>query len=78
MPRYFFHVHDGETYPDMQGTEFPNLLAARMEAVRFIAALLAEKPERFWQSTEWTLRVAEETDSTLFTLTFFASDAGPA
>ena len=34
MARYFFHVQDGRDYHDLQGTELPDLKAARNEAVR--------------------------------------------
>ena len=73
MPRFFFHVCDGEEYIDLQGTKLPNLESARMEAVRFAGELLAEKPKKFWSSGEWTLRVADEDDLTLFTLRFEAT-----
>lgn len=75
MPRYFFHVRDGDDYPDLQGTVLDDLSAARTEAVRFACALLADKPETFWKADEWTLRVADGTGLTLFQLTFFATDA---
>ena len=75
MPRFFFHVCDGEDYVDLQGTELPDLTAARQEAVRFAGSLLAEHHERFWATGEWRLRVADERDLTLFDLTFFAVDA---
>lgn len=75
MPRYFFHVCDGEDYVDLQGTELADLDGARREAVRFAGSLLADKPETFWQSTEWRMRVADEQDLTLFELTFFATDS---
>lgn len=53
MPRYFFHVQDGHDYPDLEGTELPDLAAARAEAVQFAGSLLADQPETFWASGEW-------------------------
>ena len=73
VARYFFHVRDEQTFPDLQGTELANLDVAKREAVRFAGALLAEKPETFWQASEWTMRVTDDRDLTLFQLTFFAS-----
>ena len=75
MSRYFFHVHDGTDVPDLQGTELADLKAARGEALRYAGHLLADKPETFWSCTEWTMRVANDNDLTLFELTFFACDA---
>jgi len=75
MPRYFFHVQDGEEFIDLQGTELADMEAARLEAVRFAAALLRDKADTFWQSSEWRLRVANEVNLTLFDLTFFGTMA---
>jgi hypothetical protein len=75
MPRFFFHVEDGESYTDLQGTELPDIEAARHEAVRFAAALLHDQAERFWDSTEWRVRVTNDVDLTLFELTFFGTQA---
>lgn len=74
MPRYFFHVVDGSTFTDLEGTELPNIKAARNEAVRFAGSLLKDKPETFWDAGEWTMRVTDAADLTLFQLIFYASD----
>lgn len=78
MPRYFFHVCDGEDFVDLQGTELPDLTAARREALRFAGSLLAEQHDRFWATGEWRMRVTDERDLTQFELTFFATDAAAA
>lgn len=75
MPRYFFHVCDGEDFVDLQGTELADLTAARREAVRFAGSLLAEHHEKFWSTGEWRMRVADTRDLTLFELIFLASEA---
>jgi hypothetical protein len=75
VPRYFFHVEDGQLFSDLHGTELVDLDAARREAIRFTSALLLEKPDAFWDHGEWTMRVTNDRDLTLFTLTFLASDA---
>ncbi|WP_085810968.1 DUF6894 family protein [Sphingomonas sp. TZW2008] len=74
MARFFFHVRDSETYIDVQGTVLPDLRTARREAVRFAGALLTDNPDTFWQGAEWTMRVTDEADLTLFELTFFATE----
>lgn len=75
MSRFFFHVRDGADYVDLQGTELPDLDAARHEAVRFAGTLLIEKPDTFWAAGEWTMRVTDHRDLTLFQLTFFATSS---
>lgn len=70
MPRYFFHVADGDDFPDLQGTVLENDAAARMEAVRFSGHLLSDNPERFWSGQEWKMRVTDDSDLTLFELMF--------
>lgn len=75
MPRYFFHVQDGQYDRDIQGTVLEDLEAARREAVRFAGALLAEHHEKFWDVGEWSLQVADDEGMTLFQLTFFVTES---
>jgi hypothetical protein len=43
MPRFFLHYCEGESlYPDVAGTEFPNLDQARVQAVRWANDMLME------------------------------------
>jgi hypothetical protein len=80
MPRYFFDIKDGQDLPDRQGSLFPNLAAARLEAVRYSAEILKEMPERFWNCEEWTMTVSDYSRTPLFALKFYAesfSDAVP-
>lgn len=44
MPRYFLHVEaDGDWFDDEEGTEFPNLDAARQTALRAAAQMTADE-----------------------------------
>jgi nucleoid-associated protein YgaU len=44
MPRYFFHLREGDrVLPDHDGSELPNLEAARAEAIQSARELLAAK-----------------------------------
>ena len=44
MPRYFLHIRDGdELIPDEEGTELPDLDAAKAEAIAGARDILAEK-----------------------------------
>lgn len=78
MPRYFFNVHDGESFPDLQGTELIDLNAARTEAIRFSGSLLRDRPDTFWSSKLWALEVCDDHGLRLFTLSFSAEEAPSA
>lgn len=75
VERYFFHVADGKDFRDLQGTELKDFTAARVEALRFAGALLAELGSDFWSGEEWSMRVTDAADLTLFTLAFTATSA---
>jgi hypothetical protein len=72
MARYYFDIADGEDFPDRHGSEWPDLDAARVEAVRYAAEVLKEMPERFWNCEEWTMTVCDAARTKLFTLGFLA------
>jgi hypothetical protein len=42
MPRYYFHVHNDIDAPDAEGTELPDLAAARVAAIQGVRELAAE------------------------------------
>lgn len=77
-PLFFFDIADGEDLPDLDGSEWPDLAAARMEAVRYSAEVLKEMPERFWNCEAWKMTVSDADRVTLFTLKFLAESAGPS
>ena len=60
MPRYFFHITDGHTSPDAEGTVLPDIYTAQEQAIRMAGELLREMIARFWNGTEWSLEVADE------------------
>jgi hypothetical protein len=73
MPRYFFHVDDGEFIPDHEGVELPDLAAAQSEAVAASGAMLQDLDGEFWKrSSSWQMHVTDEADQLLFTLQFFS------
>ena len=77
MARYFFHVEDGFSTKDAEGTELPDIYAAQDEAIRLSGELLREMGRKFWNGTEWSLTVTDETGGALFRLRFSA-DKGTA
>jgi hypothetical protein len=45
MPRYFFHVKDGFSTKDTEGSELPDIYMAQEEAIRLSGELLREMGE---------------------------------
>ena len=74
MPRYFFHVHDGSSIKDKEGTELPDIFAAQEEAIHLSGELLREMGGKFWNGEEWSLDVTDEAGRILFTLRFSAEE----
>jgi hypothetical protein len=74
MPRYFFHVMDGYSARDTEGTELPDIYAAQDQAIRTSGEILRDMGAEFWNGTEWTLEVTDESDQILFVLRFSADE----
>jgi hypothetical protein len=74
MPRYFFHVTDGCSAPDLVGTELPDTYAAQVEAVRASGGMLRDVGGWFWDGPEWAMEVRDEMGRPLFTLHFSAEE----
>src|SRR4051794_5105035 len=58
MRRYFFHVYDGYSSPDLDGTELPDIYTAQAQAIRTSGEILRDMGAMFWNGTEWKLEVA--------------------
>ena len=69
MPRYFFHVHDGEDIPDHDGVELAGPEDARDKAVIACGEALKDLDGAFWESEEWRMRVTDESGATVCELT---------
>ncbi|MBZ9676867.1 DUF6894 family protein [Mesorhizobium sp. ES1-1] len=80
MPRYHFHVDDGTLLADNEGTELPDLQAARAEAVSAAGELLRDLDGALWEGDKtWIMHVTDQDDILLFTLSFSAKvSAGKA
>lgn len=75
MPRYFFYVRDGNTIPDAEGTELPDIYTAQEQAIRTSGTILREKGARFWDGTEWRMEVTDEQGTFLLVLRFSAEES---
>jgi hypothetical protein len=74
MPRYFFHVHDGSSARDSEGTELPDIYAAQEQAILLSGELLREVGGKFWDGETWSLEVTDEAGRILFILRFSAEE----
>lgn len=72
MPRYFFHIRDGEEVLDEQGTVLANHVEARAHAITVAGELIRDAGRKFWGGTEWQLQVLDEAGAAICTLTFLA------
>ncbi|PVE21304.1 hypothetical protein DC522_27250 [Microvirga sp. KLBC 81] len=76
MPRYFFHICDGEEVLDDVGTVLASREEARAHAIVVAGELLRDAGRKFWSGTEWRLRVTDETGTRVCTLRFLAENHG--
>ena len=74
MLRYFFHVHDGTESRDTERTELRDIYMAQAEAIHLSGAVLRDMGAKFWNSTEWSLEVADARGCALFVLRFSAEE----
>jgi hypothetical protein len=74
MPRFFFHVDDGFSTRDHEGTELPDIFAAQEQAIGLSGELLREIGAKFWNGMAWSLTVTDEGEGVLFVLRFSADE----
>lgn len=67
MPRYFFNTNDDPDLWDEEGTDLPDLDAARRAAVRYVGEILREGP-RLGLGETWQLTASDTSDVVLFTI----------
>ncbi|KEQ07422.1 DUF6894 family protein [Pseudorhizobium pelagicum] len=73
MTRYFFNLHDGISLPDTIGSEHPDLLSARSEAVETIAERLKGALLKKADISSWLMNVTDEYGFTVMVLSFSAA-----
>jgi hypothetical protein len=59
VPRYFFHLNDGDDHPDVEGTEFDGPTEARAQAVVALGEMLRDIDGKFWDGEEWRMTVVD-------------------
>jgi hypothetical protein len=78
MPRFFFHHTDGGFDPDNEGTDFPDLMAARTAAVRYAGELVQERPHEVWSGNTFRIEVSDQDGMLLCTIVILGLDAPAA
>ena len=75
MPRYHFGSVDGKRDRDKEGTELPDIEAARFEATKYAGEVLQSDPAIVWHNGQWRVEVTDDDGVLLFTLLTLAIDA---
>lgn len=70
MPRFYFHVIDGQAIIDGEGTELPNVDAARLHAVAIATSLLKGTIDAWPSEHGWQIIVADTSRTVIATLAF--------
>jgi hypothetical protein len=70
MPRFFFHVRDGEPVDDPDGMFLPDMRSARLEAVRSARDFMAEDLRRGRLHLSSWIEVTDEQGEAIFALPF--------
>ncbi len=74
MPRYYFHVVNGEFMPDDLGHECANDEEVKAEAARTAGAMIRDQGLKLWKTGSWSMFVCDASNHTLLKLTFEAED----
>ena len=77
MPRYFFHVKDGQDLPDDLGSELPDTAAVRGHALKTAGEMLRDGGGEIWSGHPWTMTVLDDAGEQVLTLQFAADMTAP-
>lgn len=75
VPRFFFHVYDGVSLPDDEGTELPDWQAARTEAIATAGRIVADEGKRLKLGEDWRMEVTDDRGLLLFRLDFHITES---
>lgn len=75
MPVFHFNTSNGAGFRDVEGTEFRNVAAAKVEATRHIGEMLMDKSTRDERIDDLRLDVTDDSGLVLFSLMVSMIDA---
>ena len=70
MPRFFFHLRDGESIDDPDGMYLPDMRTARLEAMRSARDIMAEDVRRGHLELSHWIEVTDENGEAIFAVPF--------
>jgi hypothetical protein len=73
MPRFFFDFIDGDVALDREGTELPDISAARAEAMRILIETLRQESTDLLRAGGCRIRVTDADEVELFRLSLIAT-----
>ena len=76
MPMFFFHLRNSDALHDSEGTELPDVAAAREHATTVARELMFHTNGITQDWSDWTMTVRDDGDVELFS--FKLSDVGDA
>jgi Domain of unknown function (DUF6894) len=77
MPRYYFNIASkGETFPDSEGVDLTDDVAAHEHALRLITKIMLYDPEE-WDWRGWRVDVVDGRQSLVVTVLYPCSRPGP-
>ncbi|MGU3663591.1 DUF6894 family protein [Methylobacterium sp. A49B] len=68
MPRYFFHVQNGYSSPDRDGTVLSCSAEARRMAIKLAGEILRDEAEKMDLGTTWRLDVVDQAQASVFAI----------
>lgn len=69
MPRYFFHLHDGGSYPDEVGQELPDEEAVRLEAMNALPDIARDTIPKDGDKQGYMILVTDENGTAVYSAT---------
>ena len=75
MPRYHFNVYDGHSEMDRIGTEFVNVVEARIQALELAGGLIRESARQADFGEDWRIEVTDSDGMLLFRMDLIVVDA---
>ena len=70
MPRFYFHLRDGESIDDPDGIYLPDTRSARLEAIRSARDIMAEDIRRGHLSLASRIEVTDENGEPILAVPF--------
>lgn len=74
MARYYFHVINGDFFPDTEGLECASAEDVKAKAVEIAGSMLRDQGVTLWQTGRYDMFVCDEHNKTHLRLSFHAED----